>query len=218
MSKLRSLGRHAGPLLVCGWLAFGAAAHAQQAVIHWHVMGGFSDTVGTTADYLQGGAIVGGGFTVAPSASSPVDFRMDLSYSYHNATNKLINNGQQTTDIYIDGGSGEIWSVTGNVDLHFPIVYGVRGYVTAGIGAYYTLIQLTQSGAYYSCDPFSGYCYGDGSAIVASNDVTRFGWDAGVGIVFDLPSGHAWFIEARYHRVSTTTPIEYVPIEIGYRF
>jgi hypothetical protein len=206
-------------LLVCGWLALCATARAQQPVFHWHVMGGYSDTLGTTADFLQGGPIVGGGFSVAPSASSPVDFRFDLSYSYHNASNALINSGQQATNIYIDGGNGQIWSLSGNLQLHIPITYGVRGYLIAGIGAYHTLIQLTQSGyGYYNCDPFSGFCYGSDNAVVASNDVTKFGWNAGLGVLFDLPYGRAWFIETRYHRIDTTTPIEYLPIEIGYRF
>ena len=54
--------------------------------------------------------------------------------------------------------------------------------------------------------------------LVASSGVTKFGWNAGVGVEFALPYGQAWFIEARYHRISTDRPIEYVPIAIGYRF
>jgi hypothetical protein len=54
--------------------------------------------------------------------------------------------------------------------------------------------------------------------LVASRGVTKFGWNAGVGLEFELPYGRSWFIEARYHRISTDTPIESVPIEIGYRF
>ena len=104
-----------------------------------------------------------------------------------------------------------------------PLAYGVRAYGIAGIGVYHSRVELTQYDpygyGYYYCDPFSGFCQGaGGSLLVASSGVTKFGWNAGVGVEFELPYGRAWFIESRYHRINTTAPIEYVPITIGYRF
>jgi len=47
---------------------------------------------------------------------------------------------------------------------------------------------------------------------------TDFGWNAGLGLEFALPYGRSWFIESRYHRINSSTGIQYLPIEIGYRF
>lgn len=192
---------------------------------HWDVMGGLSEPVGTTGDYLQGGYAIGGGLTFVPSESSPLDWRFDLDYRDHNASSRLIALGQQSTNIEIDGGTGQIWSFSGNATYHVPIAYGVRAYAIAGVGVYHTRIELTQTvpfyGGYYYCDPFWGYCdggYGYGNAVVISHDLTKFGWNAGGGVEFALPSGASWFIEARFHRISASTPVEFVPIEVGYRF
>lgn len=202
--------------------AGGAQAQAPPS-IRWHLMGGYGETLGTTADYLQGGAMIGGGFTLTPSRGDPLDLRFDLSYSEHNASTNLINAGQQSTNVYIDGGNGQIWSANGNLVYNVPFMYGVRAYGIAGVGVYHARVELTQSdplyGGYFYCDPFSGYCDGGyGSAVVESNGVTKFGWNAGIGVEFDLPFRRSWFIEARYHRIDTSTPIEYIPITVGYRF
>jgi len=207
---------------VAAILATMSFARADEPRVHWHVMGGYSEPLGKTSDYLEGGYSFGGGFSVAPSASSPVDFRFDLNYSEHNASNRLISAGQQSTNIQIDGGTGQFWSATGNVAYRVPFAYGVHGYAIAGIGAYHTRVELTQAVPFYGdyyCDPFSGFCYGGSdNAVVTANSVTKFGWNAGVGVEFLLPYGNSWFIETRYHRIDTSTPIEYLPIEIGYRF
>ncbi len=203
------------------------AARAQMApVVHWHIMGGYSETLGTTADYLQGGPMIGFGVTLTPSRGDPLDLRLDLAYSTHNATTNLISAGQQTTNTQIDSGYGQFWSANGNAVYNIPIMYGVRFYGIAGVGVYHSRVELTQTvpfySGYYYCDPFSGFCdggYGYGSNVVASNGVTKFGWNAGIGVEFALPYGRSWFIEARYHRISTSTaPIEYVPFTVGYRF
>jgi len=210
----------------------GAAVAAQAADpfadspgAHWHMMGGFSEPVGTTSDYLQGGYAIGGGVTLVPSATSPLDWRFDVSYAGNNASNELISLGQQSTNVEIDGGGAQIWSLTGDAVLHVPIVYGVRAYGFGGIGVYHTRVELTQTvpfnGGYYFCDSFWGFCdsgFGYGNSVVAAHDRTKFGWNVGAGLEFALPSGNSWFIEARYNRISARTPVEFVPIEVGYRF
>jgi opacity protein-like surface antigen len=200
-------------------LACSQAASAQEATVHWHLMGGYAETVGTTNQYLQGGGLVGGGFSVA-WRGSPIEARFDLSYSEHNATSYLVDQSAQALNTQVDYGTGEIWSGTANIVLRAPLAYGVDFYGIGGIGAYHERVELNQYSPYgdFYCDPFSGFCYG-GSAVVSSTGQTKFGLNAGVGLQFALPYGHAWFVEARYHRIETsTTPIEYVPITIGYRF
>ena len=228
MNKLINSGRSAwrlalalAPLSWC-WTA-PAQAQWSQSPVRWQVLTGYSATLGRTADYLQGGYLLAGGFSVTPSAASPLDFRFDLSYSRHQASQQLLAQGQTTTTFQVDNGSGQIWSATGNVAYHVPIAYGVRGYGIAGVGAYHARIELTQlyyAGLYYNCDPYIDYCYGSGlgEQVVAAHDTTKVGWNAGVGIEFALPGGQSWFVESRYHRMETSQPIQYVPIAIGYRF
>jgi opacity protein-like surface antigen len=209
-------------LLAAGLLAATSAVQAQEPPIHWHVMGGYSETLGSTADYLQGGYDLGAGFSVSPTWLGPFDVRFDLNYSVHNASIALLNNGQQATNQPIDTGTGSILSGTGNLEYHVPLAYGVRAYGIAGIGAYYTRIELDQTLPFYDPYGFYGYCYwycyGYGEAQVAAHGVTNFGWNAGLGLEFALPYGRSWFIEARYHRINSSTYIQYLPIEIGYRF
>lgn len=185
-------------------------------------MGGYSETLGATRDYLQGGYLFGGGFSITPSRYAPLDVRFDFSYSAHQATNNLLDLGQQAANTQVDNGTGSFWSGTGNLVYHVPLAYGVRAYGIAGAGVYHARVELTQYdpyGGYYYCDPFSGFCdIGGTNTLVSSSGVTKFGWNAGLGVEFDLPYGRAWFIEARYHRISTDKPIEYLPIAIGYRF
>ncbi len=213
--------------ITAGLAAVSTAAKAQETPqLHWHVMGAYSEPVGQTRDYLQGGYLFGGGFSITPSRYSPLDLRFDLSYSSHQASNYLLDLGQQTTNYEVDNGTGSFWSGTGNLVYHVPLAYGVRAYGIAGVGVYHARVELTQYDpygygyGYYDCDPFSGYCYGGGGgeALVAAHGVTKFGWNAGLGVEFALPSGSAWFVETRYHRINTNTPIEYVPITVGYRF
>ena len=33
-----------------------------------------------------------------------------------------------------------------------------------------------------------------------------------------LPNGQSWFIEARYERIETQGPTEYIPIRFGFNF
>ena len=200
-------------------------AEADDSLVHWHLMGGYSDTVGTTANYLQGGYIFGGGLSLTPAWSRPLEMRFDLSYSQYNATLTLINNGQMATNQPVDSGTGTIFSGTASLLYHVPIVYGVRAYGIAGVGAYHTRIELDQALPYYGGGYGYGYGYGVGyggygyqESQVAAHGVTDFGWNAGVGVEFALPSGHSWFIESRYQHINSSQAIQLVPIEVGFRF
>ena len=227
MLRPNMLRRGIGPLFFAPLLiSLCSVAHTQEARVHWHVMGGYSETLGHTADYLQGGYLLGGGVSVTPTPRSPLDLRFDLSYSDHNATNQFVDIGQQATNGQADSGRGTFWSATGNVVFHVPLNYAVRAYGIAGIGAYHERVELTQTflvdGGFF-CDPFSGFCEGGfavGQTVVAAHDVTKFGWNAGIGLEFPLQFGYgpAWFIEARYHHISTPMATEYIPIEIGLRY
>ncbi len=48
-------------LVVAGLLAAAPTVHAEESRIHWYAMAGYSDTLGSTSNYLQGGYILGAG-------------------------------------------------------------------------------------------------------------------------------------------------------------
>jgi hypothetical protein len=216
------------PLLIVAGVLCGAStvrAQTQEPAVHWHVMGGYSDTSGSTANYLQGGYIFGGGLSLSPAWMRPLEMRFDLSYSEHNATITLLNNGQQALNQPVDSGTGSIFSGSASLLYYIPIVYGVRAYGIAGVGAYHTRIELDQALPYYGGYGYGyvygygyGYGYGYPEAQVAAHGVTNFGWNAGVGVEFALPFGHSWFIETRYQHINSTQVVQYLPIEIGFRF
>ena len=53
-------------LMVFGLVAVPSVADAQEARIRGHFMGEYSETLGTTSDFLQDGYFVGGGFSITP--------------------------------------------------------------------------------------------------------------------------------------------------------
>jgi opacity protein-like surface antigen len=201
-------------------------------LVHGYIEGGYSETVGKTSDYLQGGYSVGAGFSVAPAPGSPVAFRFDVHYAQNNATTAFLGLNQSTNSA-INEGNERIWAGTLDLEFRVPLGGGVHFYLLGGGGAYNTRLSFREPvflrggyydgyGGYYYCDPFMGFCGGGfGEINVASHTVTRFGWNAGAGLDFPLDNGASWFIEGRYNRIrvsNASIPIEYVPITIGLRF
>jgi opacity protein-like surface antigen len=182
--------------------------------VQWYLDGGASITQGQAARDFDNGGTIGTGVTVHPGPG-PFALRLDLNYSRSGATDQFIALNEAATGTPIDHGSMQ--TVTGFVNGVFeaPINPWARFYVTGGVGLGYRRIELTQNG--FFCDPF--FCGpGFSNALVASSDVTRFAWNAGGGVDFILPAGQSWFIEARYERLETATPTEFIPIRFGFRF
>lgn len=188
---------------------------AQVRPVQWYIDGGASVTQGQTAQDFDNGGTIGTGVTVHPNPGAPFALRLDLNYSRSDATDQFIALNEAATGTPIDHGSMQ--TVTGfvNAVLEAPLTPWARLYATGGAGLGYRRIELTQNG--FFCDPF--FCGGGfGRALVASSDGTRFAWNAGAGIDFPLPGGQAWFLEARYERLETRTPTEFIPIRFGFRF
>jgi len=200
-------------------LAAAPRVHAQEySPLRWYLMGGANVPLSNTSDILQSGYNFG--FEVTwREPGHPVGVRFDLNYTSNNATRELQNQGSAATGLNITGGWADIWSASVNLEAQHLFSRTTYGYVIAGVGAYYTQVQLTEYGYGYVCNPWWGYCYyGNGNAVVASTSTTRFGWNGGVGMAFRL-QGPTLFIEARYTRIETSPqPLEFVPITIGLRF
>jgi opacity protein-like surface antigen len=213
-------------------LLIGAAAQAPaqtyqtfppERLFQWHIEGGGAVTTGRTADFLNSGWNIGTGFTWRPSHDAPIALRADLSYSRFNATNQLISLGEVVNQTRIDDGFGQIVGLDLDAVFTTPISRHARAYVLGGVGVDYRKIELTQTVAVggYICDPWWGFCspgYVTGDLLVQRTETTRLAWNAGLGLDFSLGNGQSWFIEARYHRMETQDPTEFIPIRIGLRF
>jgi opacity protein-like surface antigen len=223
MQHMKGLLLAAAPLaLAAAGTAFAQAYYAPPVIVpQFFLDGGPSFTVGHTSDYLNTGWTVGGGFQVRPDPAAPFSLRAEVNYSRFGATNQLLNEGSEANQTQITGGYGE--TVDGQIDgvLEAPLAPFVRGYVTGGVGVAWRRIELNQYGS-YPCDGFLGVCgpqfVTSTSNTVATYDTTRFAWNVGAGLNFPLPAGESWFVEARYERIETPTPTEFLPIRFGIRF
>jgi len=193
--------------------------------LRWQIEGGYSPTVGTTSDYLQGGWTLGGGVTWYPSPQSPAGLRLDLSYSEYNATHNLLVQNETALQTEIDSGTGRTWGGDLDGELDFALGPVAKGYLIAGIGTYKRQIELYQTviGGGIFCDPWWGFCgpgYFPGNSVVArTTSDWKFSWNAGVGFEFPVGNGMSWFVDARYLRIGPEDQkTEFVPIRVGLRF
>ncbi len=191
--------------------------------VHWHIDTGYAATTGQIADALDGGWTIGGGFSWQPDFSSPFALRADLDYSRFEATRQLIGTNEAIDQTEIDDGYGEIVDLAVDGEYRMPLSPYLTGFAVAGIGVAHRRIALTQTvpvGGYF-CDPWFGYCeFGleAGDEVVASDNTTRFAWNAGLGLDFALSDGQTFFVEARFTRMQSSQPTDFVPIRVGLRF
>lgn len=201
-----------------------APAHAQgypyqsppERPVQWFIDGGASVTEGPTANDFDNGWTIGTGVIIRPEPPGPFALRFDLNYSRSEATSQFISLNQAATGTPIDNGTLQTVSGFLNGILEAPFNPWVHFYATAGAGLVYRHIELTQNG--FFCDNFFCGPFFSPNTVVASNETTRFAWNAGAGVNFVLPRGQSWFVEARYERIETPQPTEFIPIRFGFRF
>jgi hypothetical protein len=220
MKSMKSYLRTLAPVLVLSGFAAPALAQVYQSSyevrpVQWFVAGGGSITQGQTADFFDNGWTVGGGVTFRPDPTRGFALQAEINYSYFGTS---YGNYANQPPFY--GGYGNYGNygqtVTGFVDgvLQLPLNPWMRLNVIGGVGVGYSRFDFNQNGGYgcypYSCGPgFGNYNY---------RDSTDFAWNAGLGMDFPLRGGQSWFLEARYERIQTQQPTEYIPIRIGFRF
>jgi opacity protein-like surface antigen len=197
--------------------------YAPEQHVHWHMDTGYVGTTGQTADFLQGGWTLGGGFSWQPDLSSPLALRVDLNYSRFEATSRLIGVNQAFNQTQIDDGFAQIVDLAADGEYRMPLSPYLTAFAVAGVGVAHRRLALTQTVAVgdYLCDDWFGYCqFGlvPGAVVVASDDATRFAWNAGLGLDFAMGGGQTFFVEARFTRMQTAQPTDFVPIRVGLRF
>jgi opacity protein-like surface antigen len=186
------------------------------------VYAGGALTMGHSSSFLNSGWTVGGSFIYRPRPQGRFALQLDLGYADFNASRKLVGLGQQNLKYSIDSGHGDVWSLSLSGRYTVPMTPRVNAYGLLGIGGYHESLKLTETGIYGGvvCD-YWGYCYvvtTPGDIVVASKSLTKLGWSAGLGVEFAMSGRSAWFLETRYHSVVGSKSIQYLPIQIGYRF
>jgi opacity protein-like surface antigen len=215
MKAMKTPTRMLAPLVLLGCSAptFAQVYQSQYGdrPVQWYLDAGGSITQNQTADNFDNGWSVGTGVSFRPDPTQPFSLRAEVNYNRFEGTNLFVSQSQYAND-------GNMQTVTGFVDGVFdvPLNPWFRFYATGGVGLGYRRLELTQNG--FFCNSFfCGPGYGSNN-LVASSDTTHFAWNAGAGINFALPYGQSWFIEARYERIETQEPTEYIPIRFGFRF
>jgi len=211
------------PLVLAGFAAptFAQVYTVQPLPVQWYVEGGPSFPLNTTSDYLNSGWTLGTGFNVRQDPSQPFYLRTAFDFSRFGAASELISAGQAATSTAINGGYGETFDAQVDGVLEQPLNGSARLYFMGGLGLAYRHIELTQSGPTL-CNGFLGACApglaGTTTTGVQAYDATRFAWNVGAGIDFPLGPTQSWFVEARYERIETAQPTEFLPIRFGFRF
>lgn len=187
----------------------------------WHVNGGAALAMGNSKDYLSTGWTVGGGVSYG-RPQKRFALQLDLAYADFNATRKLIDLGQQKVQYRIDGGTGSVWLLSTAGRYTMPFTRNANVYGLLGVGAYHEAVQLTESALVGNiiCDPW-GFCYPvvtDGEVVQASKNLTKFGWNVGLGLEFANNGRSSWFVESRYHSVQGKNSVQFLPLQFGYRF
>ena len=214
------------PVLMLAVLVSATSAMAQPDKpwkwIFGHFYGGVSLPQAQAGDSLSDGWSFGGGVTLKKE-NWPVAFVADLAYNDLPIKQDAlwVTDDEGDTAKVADSGSFDVWSLTGDL-MWQPKTKGAVGfYLQGGVGAYYVSGSLSNSVwvpgwtcGFYWCAP--GYWPAD--AIVGSTSSWEWGYNAGVGVTFNLNSDSQIFLQLTYHWIQTDPTGEYVPIVIGYRW
>jgi hypothetical protein len=191
--------------------------------IQGYIAGGYSQPMGSADDKVDGGWNLSGGMIFNPNPSKPFGLRIDLGFNDWDANQSTINDANSVGDGlgYVDGGYATIWSLTADALWHFGKPDHVGGYIGLGVGGYRRYAALTNyvTQVGYICDPWWGCYYAPytGSQTVAHDTLTKFGYNASIGMTFPVGNGEM-YLEARYHYMITDPATEYIPVLLGYRF
>jgi len=181
-----------------------------------HIAGGYNSLSGDAGDVADDGLNINGGATYWPEPW-PLGLTLELGFNKSDITSEAAAAADAT------GGNADIWSLTAGA-VWSPDTDGKVGFqLSGGIGGYHLDADLTELGLFVGpvCSPWFWWCapgIGVGDVIVGSVSTTKFGWNGGIGITFELESDSVIYLEAKYHSVGTKVSTEYIPIVIGYRW
>jgi opacity protein-like surface antigen len=188
--------------------------------------GGYTFATGPTSRFLEDGGNMGLGLTWFPTASLPVGFRIDGSFSRFDARPAFLNQ----SGVGYSFGHEDIYG--GDADVQLDLAHNssrYRFYLFGGAGWYReqtVFKQVTfQSGifcGFFTCGR------GFGPVVTAEQKATSTwltSWNAGVGFETAISNDASFFIEGRYQRINPTGRsdlngfnTQFVPVRFGFRF
>ena len=182
--------------------------------------GGYSVTTGATSQNLDDGPNVGLGFSWFPTSALPVGIRVDGSYSWFRAKDRLLNANTGS----FTSGHDDFYG--GDADLQLNLAKSSSAsqfYLLGGAGWYreQTLVRQVSfvSGTvcgFFSCGP--GYFPTVTAEQRTTSDWHR-AWNAGLGWQIAIDDRASVFVEARYLRIlPNSNQTKLVPITFGIRF
>ena len=196
-----------------------------------HIGGGYSLAQGDFGDHVDDGFYLNAGATYWPE-DWVIGIDLDLAYSDYDINRETIDHINDLLEL--DGQTGSIerggvdsWQLTTNAQWSPTTGGGVGFYLTGGVGVYRLEGQLKTTGLVFYPPICGGYWWpwcipggvGPGTIIAASEATTKFGWNVGAAVTFEIGTGGSQiYIEAKYHTVETTQSASYVPITVGYRW
>jgi opacity protein-like surface antigen len=183
-----------------------------------HFAGGYTSVIGDASNVVENGWNLNGGATYWPEAW-PVGLDLELGYNDLGFTNQALQGLES-----VDSTTFTAWSMTTDV-MWGPKPGGtVNVYMMGGVGVYRVNAQLGQTTWLpgWVCDPWYYWCYPGlvpGTEIFYDETQTKFGYNFGAGITFQVGLGSQIYVEAKWHRVETDPEsLDYIPIVVGYRW
>jgi hypothetical protein len=205
--------RMIGVLVCAGLVLAGSAAAQPDKGRDWtgNIAIGWSGVQGDAGDVLGDDLIINGGAVYKPS-DWPVGLFFDGAWSNYDIKSSLLDAAGLEGDVLnFSISTGLLWSrpISGNVGF----------YLQGGFSGYYLDAEVTEDTTVVVCDPWWWWCYpAAGEYVWQSKDTTEWGYNAGIGISFDLASDSQFYVEGRYHWIETDRSVEYTPIVIGFRW
>jgi hypothetical protein len=173
--------------------------------------GGYTNSLGSTGRNLDNGwnAQVGAGFNF----TSYLGVMLDLNYS------GMGINSATLSKLGAQGGNVDILAFTVDPIVHLHRKGPVDFYLVGGGGLYRRYDDLVSPtvGFVPVATPF-GLFNAPVAGVLASYSINKPGFDAGAGLTFGTKWRAKFYAEARYNRMFTNVPTDYIPVTFGIRW
>jgi len=203
--------------LVCffGVFALASASAQEYSKFTFDFFGGYTATVGSTANYANWGWNAGGGAGV--NFSQRFGAMVNLGYD------SLGLNTGTVSALGVPGGQVNVFHATLDPVVHLFRPGRTDFYITGGGGEFHTLRQFSQATAGLTSAniPALGF-FGAATgpvAVPASYIVNKPGFDVGAGVAIGAIGHGKIFAEARWDHVFLSQGrLDFIPVSFGYRW